>query len=156
MQLGACCVADANRNAVFTMAGVSSHKITVYFQNASKTAFLPVEILTDNGSDVTLLSREDGERLGFSPATGGENFLVGGVGAGAVPFKKFTTDVRIQNLGAKNIDFGVAQKYGGLRDNLLGREDILDNFNITLTKNSVTFSPRQERALRAMECGLCR
>lgn len=156
MSLQACCVGDAGKNAVFTMTGSNSaHNVTINFLNANRSAFMPVVILADTGSDITLLSREDGERLGFSPTRSGNKFGVGGVGAGAVEFAKFTTYVRVENLKPVQIDFGVAEKYGALRDNLLGREDVLDHYNITFSKGSVTFSPRDQRAQTAMECGMC-
>lgn len=156
MALQACCVGDGQRNAVFTMAGGNSaHNITVNFLNASRNSYQPVRILADTGSDITLISREDGERLGFSPTKSGNKFGVGGVGAGAVEFAKFSTMIRIENLAPVQIDFGVAEKYGALRDNLLGREDILDQYNITFSRGSVTFSPRGQRASQAMECGMC-
>lgn len=133
------------------MSAGSAHNIQVDFLNSSRRSWQPITVLADTGSDITLIKREDGERLGFSPDKGGESFMVGGVGAGAVPFKRFATYARFQSLQPIRIDFGVAQNFGGLRDNLLGREDILDKYNITFSKSSVIFSPREIRALHGWQ-----
>lgn len=142
------------------MAGANApHIVTISFLNSTRTAFIPIRILADSGSDITLLTREDGERLGFSPSRGNNKFGVGGVGAGAVEFTRFSTFVKVENHRPIQVDFGVSEKYksdGGLRDNLLGREDVLDKYDITFSKSSVTFAPRDQRASEAMECGMCR
>jgi len=137
-------------SAVFHTGGSSdAHNITIEFLNSIRSGFQKITLLADTGSDLTLIKREDGERLGFNPDKGGEGFLVGGVGAGAVPFKKFQTPVKIQNLSPTMIDFGVAINHGQLRDNLLGREDILDVYDVTYSKNMVCFTPGQ-RMIRTM------
>lgn len=160
MALQACCVGDAGKNAVFTMAGSGApHFVTIAFLNSSRSAFMPVRILADSGSDITLLTREQGELLGFYPERSGNKFGVGGVGKGAVEFARFSTLVRVENHEPIQINFGVAEKYDyqdGLRDNLLGRESVLDHYNITFSSSSVTFTPRGQRAQTAMECGMCR
>lgn len=137
--------------AVFqTRAGsTEAQKININFLNSSRSAFIPVSVLADTGSDITLISREDGEKLGFSPTASGDKFGVGGVGAGAVGFAKFVTLVKIGDLNPIQINFGVAEQYGGLRDNLLGRENILSNFDITYSENQVRFVPRTQKAMAA-------
>lgn len=136
-------------NAVYQLAG-GAHKISVNFQTKAGS-YMPITVLADTGSDITLISREDGERIGFAPSMGGEPFMVGGVGAGAVPFTKFATMLKFQSLQPVRVDFGVAKNYNALRDNLLGREDILDNYNVTYSKTGVIFSTRATRALHAWQ-----
>ena len=136
----------SSESAVFHLGGGGgAHNISIDFLHANRRQFVPVRVLSDTGSDITLLSREDGERIGFSPTKSGNKFGVGGVGAGAVQFAKFVTFIKIERLKPIQIDFGVAEQYGALRDNLLGREDVLDQYNITFSKSSVTFT----RAMRA-------
>jgi hypothetical protein len=134
-------------SAVFHLpGGGGAHNITINFLHADRSRFVPVRVLADSGSDITLLSRETGESIGFSPNMSNDKFGVGGVGAGAVQFAKFATFIKIERLQPVRIDFGVAQQPGALRDNLLGREDVLDQYNITFSKNAVTFT----RAMAAM------
>ena len=159
MSLQACCTGGTG-NAVFTMAGAGApHFVTIGFLNKSRSAFMPLRILADSGSDITLLTRKDGELLGFYPERSMNKFGVGGVGKGAVEFSRFSTLVKVENHEPIQINFGVSDKYeyeDGLRDNLLGRESVLDHYNITFSSSSVTFTPRNQRAQTAMECGMCR
>lgn len=159
MSLQGCCTGGTG-NAVFTMAGAGApHFVTIGFLNANRNAFVPIRILADSGSDITLLTRQDGEQLGFYPERSMNKFGVGGVGKGAVEFSRFSTLVKVENHEPIQINFGVSDKYeyeDGLRDNLLGRESVLDHYNITFSSSSVTFTPRNQRAQTAMECGMCR
>lgn len=144
-------IPSSSQMAVFsTHAGsTESQKITIGFLNASRSGFSSIQVLADTGSDITLISREDGERLGFRPSATGDKFGVGGVGAGALGFAKFTTMVKIGNLNPIQINFGVAEQYGALRDNLLGRENILSKFDVTYSENQVKFVPRGQKAMAA-------
>ena len=57
--------------------------------------------------------------------------------------------VKIGNLNPIQINFGVAEQYGALRDNLLGRENILSKFDVTYSENQVKFVPRGQKAMAA-------
>ena len=142
---------QAEHSAVFpTSAGsTEAQKIPISFLNSSRSSFMPISVLADSGSDITLLSREDGERLGFNPDSSNDKFGVGGVGAGALGFSKFITLIKIGRLAPIQINFGVSDKRGALRDNLLGRENVLSKFDVTYRENSVTFVSRGQKAMIA-------
>ena len=75
MSLQGCCTGGTG-NAVFTMAGAGApHFVTIGFLNANRNAFVPIRILADSGSDITLLTRQDGEQLGFYPERSMNKFL---------------------------------------------------------------------------------
>lgn len=132
-------------NAVFTFSGGNSTGISVNFMNINNHSWVPVTVLGDSGSDITLLRREDGERLGMNPSVNPNTFPVGGVGAGSVMFARFETFIKIKGLPPAKIPLGIAVERDAIRDNLMGREGVLDTYNITFEKNSVTFTPREAR-----------
>lgn len=142
------------KNAVFTVHEEHQRPfVTLNFLHKNGTQWVPIKVLADTGNDTTLLSKEDGIRLGFNPdVLQGDPVGVRGVGEGTSDFEKFMTQVQIENFPPVAIPISVAAKPGQLSDNLLGREGILNRFNITYTGNSVVFIMKAlSGAVKSME-----
>ena len=141
-------------NAVFTVHEEHQRPFVVLnFLHANKRQWVPIKVLADTGNDTTLLSKEDGIKLGFNPdVMVGSPVGVRGVGEGTSDYEKFMTQVQIEKFPPVAIPISVAAKAGQLDDNLLGREGILNRFNITYTGNSVVFIMKAHSgAIKSME-----
>jgi len=141
-------------NAVFTVHEEYQRPfVTLKFLHANKKQWVPIKLLADTGNDTTLISKEDGIRLGFNPdVMQGDPVGVRGVGEGTSDFEKFYTSVQIENFPPVNIPVSIAAKAGQLSDNLLGREGILNRFNITYTGDRVIFIMKSHSgAIKSME-----
>lgn len=97
----------------------------------------PVRMLIDSGNDITLLPTEIADRIGIPWRGLPDAFNVKGVDPNtSVPFKTTTVPLQIGNDRPIMIPVGI----GELRDPLLGREGLLDNYDVGFSKGRVTFS----------------
>ena len=92
-------------------------------------SFHPVNMMVDTGNDVTLIKRSEAARLGLK---GGSPFRVSGISGQAQTFLMTKVPIKIGSLPAKLVRVGI----GDVPDNLLGREDIAKDFNITFRGNN--------------------
>lgn len=97
----------------------------------------PVRVLIDSGNDITLLPTEIADRIGINWRQLSDGFNVKGVDPNtSVPFKTTTIPLQIGNDPPIQIPVGI----GELRDPLLGREGVLDRYDIQFSKGSVSFN----------------
>lgn len=97
----------------------------------------PVRMLIDSGNDITLLPTEVADRIGINWRNLPDAFQVKGVDPRtSVPFKTTNVQLQIGNDRPISIPVGI----GELRDPLLGREGLLDHYDVGFSKGRVTFS----------------
>lgn len=103
---------------------------------ANEEISVPQWVYVDSGADVTLIPKSVGELLGFRLANE-EISKVKGIGQQTVPvvFRK----LKVQ-IGKKEVTIHVAWSLIEEVPMLLERKDILDYFEITLTKNKTIFT----------------
>lgn len=101
------------------------------------------KILADTGNDVTLITRADAAKLGFTPETlqGGDRFEVSGITDQPNPFVKKNLMIQIGETRPFYTDVGIPLVEGALYESLLGI-DVIDNgkFEITYTIDGVLFT----------------
>lgn len=97
----------------------------------------PTRMLWDSGNDITLINHDTADRLGIPWRQLPDGFNVKGVDpTSSVPFKTLNLPIQIGGTNPITIPVGI----GPIRDNLLGREGVLDRFDATISKNKVVFS----------------
>lgn len=96
----------------------------------------PVRMLWDSGNDVSLINHQTADYLGISPQHIQQGFSVKGISQEAQQFGMVHLPVTLAGQTTV-IPVGV----GDVKDNLLGREGVLDKYNVTINSQEVTFSP---------------
>lgn len=102
--------------------------------------FHPIKGILDTGNDITLLMPSAAQELGISPMNGQGTFNVKGIGAKPMVFTNVTLLMRVKGTQPVPIRAGAQIPQMGddhLRDNLFGRKDLLDNFDILMSKGSI-------------------
>ena len=102
----------------------------------------PVRFLWDSGNDVSLINHQTADYLGINPQQIQEGFSVKGISQQAQPFGMVHLPMTIAGQTTV-VPVGV----GDVKDNLLGREGILDKYNVTINSQQVTFSPMGDNGL---------
>ena len=101
--------------------------------------FHQIKLLADSGNDVTLINDKSAAELGFDRAEVKQNsqpFKVQGIANDPLDFYMIKSQLRLKDLEPVWIKIGI----GPVRENLLGREDVLDNFTVTTSKKQVIFT----------------
>jgi hypothetical protein len=125
--------------SVASFANSSRPYITVNIQGADGQ-FHPIRGILDSGNDVTLLTPGASSELGLSRSMASGNFNVKGIGAKPMVFYNVNLLVQIKGTRPVRIRAGAQIPSAGedqLRDNLFGRKDILDNFDILFSKGKI-------------------
>lgn len=107
--------------------------------------FHRIRVLEDTGNDITLLNLSAAHELGFdrlSDIDQGQRFKVQGIAPTPLDFRMIKTKVSIGGIDPIDAKIG----FGNIKENLLGREDILDNFSIAFTKRKITFTKLPDTA----------
>jgi hypothetical protein len=102
--------------------------------------FHPIRGILDSGNDITLLTAAATQELGLGANEGKGTFNVKGIGAKPMVFNNVRLLMQVQNTKPVWIRAGAQVPQGGddqLRDNLFGRKDILDYFDIYMSKGSI-------------------
>lgn len=102
--------------------------------------FHPIKGILDSGNDITLLKADSSSELGLTEATSTGTFNVKGIGAKPMVFNNVKLLMQVQNTQPVWVRAGAQIPTGGqdqLRDNLFGRKDILDHFDIVMSKGSI-------------------
>lgn len=92
----------------------------------------------NSGNDITLLTPDTSAELGLTG--GASTFNVKGIGNKPMIFTKTKLLMRVQNTKPVMIPAGAQIPQGDddhLRDNLFGRQGILDHFSIVMSKGSI-------------------
>lgn len=92
--------------------------------------------LWDWGNDVTLINYQTADRLGLDWRNAPEGFSVKGVAPEPIPARLMKLPLRIGDTSPVNIPVGIAP----VRDNLLGREGVWENFDVLSTRQKLIFS----------------
>lgn len=96
----------------------------------------PVRMLWDSGNDVSLINHQTADYLGINPQQIQQGFSVKGISQQPQPFGMVHLPITL--AGQTTV---VPVGIGDVKDNLLGREGVLDSFNVTMNNQQVTFSP---------------
>lgn len=96
----------------------------------------PVRFLVDTGNDLSLINHETAQYLGIDPSQIQQGFSVKGISQQPQPFGMVNLPMTIAGQTV-TVPVGVGQ----IKDNLLGREGILDKYTISMSANQITFSP---------------
>ena len=101
----------------------------------------PVTYLIDSGNDISILTRQTANRLGFNPDVEGELFFVKGIAGPGQKFKKMINVIKIGDLTPMKVRMGMAVEAQSLSENLLGRQDIFDSgrLEIIYDEDSIEF-----------------
>ena len=109
----------------------------------------PVTLILDSGSDLTLLTAQEGKKLGLGQ--GPCNKLpVSGISATAESFCKEHVVMRVGDTEAFKTWVGVGSPGNPLPDNLFGSKD-MDRFHVTISKGQIRFS----QAHTGCDSGVC-
>ena len=96
---------------------------------------MPVRFLVDSGNDLTLINHQTAQMLGINPGQIQQGFSVKGISQKAQPFGMVHLPITLAGQTTV-IPVGV----GDVKDNLLGREGVLDKYNLNINSNQITFS----------------
>ena len=102
--------------------------------------FHSVKGILDSGNDITLLTPQTSAELGLTGDQGQGTFNVKGIGAKPMVFTNVKLLMRVQDTEPVWIRSGAQIPAAGddaLRDNLFGRKDILDHFDIVMSKGRI-------------------
>jgi hypothetical protein len=102
--------------------------------------FHAIRGILDSGNDVTLLTPGATQELGISQMEGNGTFNVKGIGAKPMVFNNVRLLMRVKGTQPVWIRAGAQIPQPGddnLRDNLFGRKDLLDNFDIYMSKGTI-------------------
>lgn len=102
--------------------------------------FHPIRGILDSGNDITLLTPNSSAELGLTRNDATGEFNVKGIGAKPMVFYNVKLLMRVQDTQPVWIRAGAqipSQGEDALRDNLFGRKDILDHFNIVMSKGRI-------------------
>ena len=113
--------------------------------------WVPVRLLADTGNDVTLLNQKTAEGLGLtSPEMLARSvaFKVQGIAAAPMDFMMIKRPVR---MGGSTTPIEIKIGIGPLRENLLGREDVLDKFEMKFTKSKLTLTQLRDNTIPLWE-----
>jgi Aspartyl protease len=127
-----------HQNAVFSFNPSQRPWITVGLMGDDRM-FHPVKLMVDSGNDLTLISRETAANIGLDPRRG-SSFQVAGISQQGQEFKQLQTMLKISNFRPIPIHIGV----GDIKDDLLGREDVYENFEIIFDPDKITFRQRAD------------
>ena len=95
-----------------------------------------VRFLWDSGNDLTLINHQTADMLGITPDQIKEGFSVKGISQQAQPFGMVHLPITLAGQTTM-IPVGI----GDIKDNLLGREGVLDKYQVSINSNQITFSP---------------
>ena len=92
--------------------------------------------LLDTGNDVTLFTKAATQSLGFGRDRAPKAFKVRGIAAAPMNFYMVQTMMKVGNTQPIKVNIGLQldNSATSLRDNLFGRKDILDNFDLYFSK----------------------
>jgi hypothetical protein len=96
----------------------------------------PTKFLYDLGNDVTLINHETADRLGLDYRNAQGGFKVKGIAPEPLDFRMMKLPLQIGNTRPITIPVGI----GEIRDNLLGREGVWENFDTLISRDKLTFS----------------
>lgn len=102
--------------------------------------FHPIKGILDSGNDITLLTPQVSNELGLTRKDATGEFNVKGIGAKPMIFYNVRLLMQVQNTKPVWIRAGAQIPDPGedpLRDTLFGRKDILDKFDIVMSKGSI-------------------
>ena len=124
--------------------------IPIQIQGADKT-WKPFKAQLDSGADVTTLTKETGDALGFTAAMGKAHVTMG-VGGGSTSSISMRVNLKIGRLEPMNVEVNIAQA-GVLKNNFLGNQSLVTSgrFVYTLGKDSVTVTDTKVRCNPATE-----
>lgn len=116
--------------AIFSYGGDNRPYATVHIQ-ARDGNYYPSQMLADSGNDITLINFQTARMLGLRPEEG-RHFQVEGVVPGVKSdFYMYQLPIKIGMFPPFYATVGV----GEIQQNLLGRRDVFDKFNVTYTAN---------------------
>jgi len=113
--------------------------ITIHIQGTDGQ-FKPIKGILDTGNDITLLTPASSADLGLTQGHATGQFNVKGIGAKPMVFNNVKLLAKVQDTEPVWIRAGAQIPTGGqdqLRDNLFGRKDILDKFDIVMSKGKI-------------------
>jgi hypothetical protein len=126
--------------------GRSSHQNAVFPIPEGQRPFIPVRMcgdcgcqtvnmMVDTGNDISLLNRQDAQRICLKPDRADRMIRVAGISQSPMGFDLFGhVPVQIGQTDPVTIPVAV----GDVRDNLLGREGVRHDFDIFVSRNQVS------------------
>lgn len=130
--------------AFFPISGLGQYMMNCRIMTADASCMVPVqcmndvEMASDSGADMILVTRKDADRLGYQVDMLSEdyNFAVQGISAEPTIFKEITTWVQIGNMKPLQVSVGLAVDTDALIQSLFGNKGTVDSGLITATYSS--------------------
>jgi hypothetical protein len=130
--------------AFFPMTGDGRYSITVRVMKADASCMVPlecmddIEMASDSGADMILITREESDRLGYQVDMLSEdyNFVVQGISNEPTVFKEITTWVQLGNMRPLQCPIGLAVDTDALVQTLFGNKGTVDSGQIEATYSS--------------------
>lgn len=102
-----------------------------------------ITALMDSGNDLFLIRNSTARKLGFDPPNEqGEVFPVGGITGGPQQFKKIQNLIQFGDMTPIMVHMGLAYQEKSLAEDLVGRTDIFDRYEVDYTGDSITIKER--------------
>jgi len=128
----------AVQQATFNMSSEHRPNIPIWMLGPDRQ-WHRIRVMVDTGNDITLINRETANSVGFVPERDGRPFRVAGISGSPTQF--FMIDNVWMKVGETDPVQGRVG-IGEVRENLLGREDIMNQFEITFTQGYIRFVKR--------------
>jgi hypothetical protein len=129
-----------HQNAIIpvNLSGQGRPYVTLNIQSMDGT-FKPIKAIFDSGNDITLINEDSARFLGLDHPEVLDDatpFKVQGIAKAPLDFFMVKRLVKIEGMNPVWMKIGI----GGLKENLLGREDLFDNFDVSLSKKAIRFT----------------
>ena len=130
--------------AFFPMNSTGQYMMTLRVMTADASCMVPiqcmgdVEVASDSGADMILITREESDKLGYQVDMYSEdyNFVVQGISNEPTVFKEITTWVQIGKMRPLQVPVGLAVDVDALVQSLFGNKGTVDSGQIEATYNS--------------------
>jgi hypothetical protein len=144
--------AAGHQNAAFTVSGKERRPHVMIKMIGGDARWHDVNVLADQGNDITLLTQADGHATGLSQKAKreGQPFSVQGIASSQSTFNMTKTWIQIGDLAPIEIPLGVEDGQVQLEDSLLGREGAMERYVMVYTGDKVIFVDKQT----SQSCGL--
>jgi hypothetical protein len=107
---------------------------------ADSSSWMPVKLFSDPGADMVMIVNEDAVALGYNLDLLSDTLHIQGIDGQSIPFKIAKVWTQIGNMKPMQIPIAMCSVPGGLAENLLGNQGILDSgISETFDAKGVTY-----------------
>jgi hypothetical protein len=113
-------------------------EVTIKVGNA-QGQLVSIPAILDSGNDITLLTTQTAQKLGFYNPNVGETIHVSGIAGGGQEFKMFPNWIQFGNMKPIQVNMGYAVRPDSLPVNLIGNKDIIDSgrYKLIMDEDSI-------------------